>query len=208
MEFVEFPKISRLNREAIITEKLDGTNAQVLICTHEQLVIARLPDTPAVPVTRVGDACIYAGSRTRFITPADDNFGFAVWVLNHADELVAGLGNGLHFGEWWGQGIQRNYGLKEKRFSLFNTSRWGRGGAGCLDLLTPAPECCHVVPELGRGEFMHLDIQGHIDDLRAGGSLAVPGFMKPEGIVVFHTHSNTCFKYTFDKHDGHKGNGE
>jgi hypothetical protein len=27
-EFVEFPKIARLSREMIITEKIDGTNAQ------------------------------------------------------------------------------------------------------------------------------------------------------------------------------------
>jgi hypothetical protein len=25
-------------------------------------------------------------------------------------------------------------------------------------------------------------------------------------VVVFHTHSNQAFKYTFDKNDGHKGN--
>ena len=32
---------------------------------------------------------------------------------------------GRHFGEWWGSGIQRGYGLDEKTFSLFNAYRWG-----------------------------------------------------------------------------------
>ncbi len=100
--FEPFPKIGRLTRECVITEKLDGTNAQVIITE---------------------DGRIAAGSRTRLITPAGDNMGFARWVQEHAEELITGLGPGRHFGEWWGQKIQRAYGLTEKRFSLFNTTR-------------------------------------------------------------------------------------
>lgn len=29
--FAEFPKIARLSRECVITEKIDGTNAQVVV---------------------------------------------------------------------------------------------------------------------------------------------------------------------------------
>jgi hypothetical protein len=78
-------------------------------------------------------------SRSRWITPDDDNFGFAAWVEANRDELLT-LGPGRHFGEWWGSGIQRGYGLPkgEKRFSLFNVSRWGES----------RPACCHVVPVL------------------------------------------------------------
>jgi hypothetical protein len=66
-----------------------------------------------------------AGSRSQYITPERDNHGFARWVQDDADELWA-LGEGRHFGEWWGSGIQRGYGLQkgEKRFSLFNVARW------------------------------------------------------------------------------------
>ena len=55
------------------------------------------------------------------------------------------LGVGQHFGEWWGFGIQRGYGLHERRFSLFNTGRWS----------DPAvrPACCGVVPVLADGDF-------------------------------------------------------
>ncbi|MES2133853.1 MAG: RNA ligase family protein [Bacteroidota bacterium] len=31
LDFLEFPKMPRLSREVIITEKIDGTNAQLLI---------------------------------------------------------------------------------------------------------------------------------------------------------------------------------
>jgi len=97
-EFKEFPKMARMSRDVIISEKIDGTNAQILI-------------TP--------DGDLFTGSRTRWITPADDNHGFARWAEGNRDELLK-LGPGRHFGEWWGQGIQRGYGLKEKRLSLFN----------------------------------------------------------------------------------------
>lgn len=176
--FRPFPKMARLAREMIITEKLDGTNAQILI-----------NDT--------GDK-ISAGSRTRMITPEDDNFGFARWVEANKEELLK-LGPGRHFGEWWGQGIQRNYGLKEKRFSLFNVRRWGPTGEN------PPPACCHVVPVLYTGTFNSLDISITLDVLRVEGSKAVPGFMKPEGVVIFHTAGGYLFKKTFEKDDTGKG---
>lgn len=172
--FVEFPKIHRLNRQVVITEKLDGTNAQVYINDEG---------------TRV-----FAGSRSRWLTLTEDNFGFARWVTDHHDELLA-LGPGSHFGEWWGAGIQRRYGLTEKRFSLFNVQRWGEG----------RPACCHVVPVLASGALLDLDVRSVLESLRVGGSVAAPGFDKPEGIVAFHAPSLALFKMTLDKNDGAKG---
>lgn len=191
MDFVEFPKMTRLNREVVVTEKIDGTNAQVVIVDKREADLPR-------GCTIVGDLAVGAGSRTRYITPDDDNHGFARWVKEHAEEL-SGLGPGRHFGEWWGCGIQRGYGLKEKRFSLFNVGRWSNDPA--------RPECCHVVPELARGlliPFLAM-LPDWLETLRTEGSRAAPGFMRPEGIVVYHTHSGSGFKYTFDKNDGHKG---
>ena len=169
MEFQGFPKIPRLSREMIISEKLDGTNAQIFITEDGEML---------------------AGSRTRWITPEDDNYGFAQWVKENRAELCK-LGFGRHFGEWWGQGIQRNYGLKEKRFSLFNVERWAD------DAVRPA--CCHVVPELYRGQFNTNIIELELDLLRTDGSKAAPGFLKPEGIIIFHTAANMGFKKTLDK---------
>jgi hypothetical protein len=135
-------------------------------------------------------------SRSRIITPADDNFGFAAWVSAHRDELL-GLGDGSHFGEWWGAGIQRRYGLSEKRFSLFNVGRWTEEN--------PAPSCCHLVPILYTGDFDTAAIDATMAKLAAEGSAAAPGFMKPEGIIVCHTASRCLFKRTIEKDEYHKG---
>ena len=176
-EFVPFPKMPRLSRECIITEKLDGTNAQVFIGD---------------------DGSIRAGSRNRWVTPEDDNYGFAAWVERNKDALLH-LGPGRHFGEWWGQGIQRNYSLTEKRFSLFNVSRWA----------DERPACCDVVPVLYRGEFLTHEVLKALKRLSGGGSVAAPGFMKPEGVpegvIVFHVAGNFGFKKTLDKDDEPKG---
>jgi hypothetical protein len=110
------------------------------------------------------------------------------------------LGPGSHFGEWWGQGIQRRYGLAEKRFSLFNVHRWGD------DAVRPA--CCLVVPVLYRGAFHTTAIEGALHDLRAGGSVAAPGFMQPEGVVIFHSASGALFKKTLEKDESPKSIAE
>lgn len=42
-------------------------------------------------------------------------------------------------------------------------------------------------------------------DLAMGGSVASPGFMKPEGVVIYHAQANVLFKKTFEKDDAGKG---
>lgn len=177
IEFEAFPKIPRLKRECTVTEKIDGTNAQIIVTEDGQ---------------------IGAASRTRLIYPgkSTDNFGFAGWVQDNRDELLK-LGPGRHFGEWYGKGIQRNYGLDEKRFALFNTSRWSDN--------PERPECCGVVPVLYAGVFSDWDIQMVMLQLDQRGSAMVPGFMKPEGIVVFHQASRTMFKRTLEGDEQPKG---
>lgn len=198
--FQGFPKIARLSRDCIVTEKIDGTNAQILITTSLADMPQLSSELPIESVTSVGELHLIAGSRTRFIAPGkSDNHGFAAWVKANAEELVK-LGPGRHFGEWWGSGIQRGYGLPkgEKRFSLFNTSIWAD------DAVRPA--CCSVVPVLYRGTF---DTQTAVDEmlelLMELGSIAAPGFMKPEGIIVYHVAGNLYFKKTIEKDAEHKG---
>ena len=183
-EFKEFASIARLSRDMVVTEKIDGTNAQVHVTE---------------------DGLVFAGSRNRWITPEADNFGFARWVKDHEDELRL-LGPGSHFGEWWGSGIQRGYGMEkgEKRFSLFNVARW----ADTRDrekYPTERPACCHVVPILAMDAFCTGKVDAVLAHLAQGGSHAAPGFMKPEGVVVYHVASGQLFKKTLDKNDGHKG---
>ena len=185
-QFTQFPKMARLQREVIVTEKIDGTNAQVHITEDGEMRF---------------------GSRTRWITPGDDNFGFARWATDHKDELMQ-LGPGRHFGEWWGRGIQRNYGLSYRRFSLFNVIRWCPHGEEPKQIPTADPRnvklqdmlpaCCHLVPILWQGFFTTAQSTIQLWELGQTGSQAAPGFMKPEGIVVFHTAGNVGFKMTLD----------
>lgn len=191
MEFEEFPKIARLKRECMISEKIDGTNAQILIAKRSEVDTAKWA-TPWLPVPH-DELVMAAGSRSRYITPNDDNYGFAKWVLDHADELWT-LGEGHHYGEWWGQGIQRKYGLNEKRFSLFNAWRWN-------DENPNRPPCCHVVPNLYTGPFSTDATGDALETLREFGSKAAPGFMKPEGIIIYLSAARTYFKQTLEKDD-------
>lgn len=101
-EFRRWASIERLEQMCTITEKIHGTNAQILI---------------------TDDGEVRAGSRERWLDRVQDNYGFCNHVTEHADEIRALLGPGRHFGEWYGAGINSGYGLKEKRLALFDT-RW------------------------------------------------------------------------------------
>jgi hypothetical protein len=164
-EFHAYRKIARLSREIIIEEKIDGTNGVVHVAD---------------------DGTVTAGSRSRWLTANEDNFGFAAWVAENADELRK-LGPGYHYGEWWGKGIQRNYGQNRRRFSLFN-----------VFLGDDRPACCDLVPVLYEGPFTTGAIDACLEDLAWEGSKAAPGFMKPEGVVVFHRQGNVMFKKTLE----------
>jgi len=86
-EFKPWPKIPRPKGMNItITEKMDGTNACVVIQDGN---------------------FVGAQSRNRIITPEDDNMGFANWAYENQSDLE-GLGDGYHYGEWCGPGIQKN----------------------------------------------------------------------------------------------------
>lgn len=213
LDFEKFPKIPRLNRDIIITEKIDGTNAQIFI-THEPITRSMAVHPGKTyeidgPVIRERTSQVWAGSRKRWLLPECDNFGFAAWVEEHADELLR-LGPGRHFGEWWGQGINRGYELDERRFSLFNVSRWQSPRLmiehpAPLEKRCLAPRCCHVVPILWAGPFDTELIRGVLARLQEIGSAAAPTFMNPEGIVVYHTQGNCCFKVTIKNDDKPKG---
>ena len=190
-DFKEFPKIARLSRECTITEKIDGTNASITITEDGQFL---------------------TGRRTGYCTIQNDNYGFAAWANERKDELMK-LGVGTHFGEWWGGGIQRGYGLPkgEKRFSLFNVIRWCTAGETPKRIPTGDPRiekyqdvlpaCCGLVPVLYRGVFTTDACDSALWDLRDLGSVASPGFMDPEGIVVFHIAGSVGFKKTIHNDD-------
>lgn len=198
---MEFPKMPRLSREMIITEKIDGTNASIIIESHAHDCVPSDPQIIAhfeSEYPRHADVLtMRVGSRSRFITPSDDNYGFAAWVAKNKDDLFR-LGPGQHFGEWWGNGIQRGYGISEKRFSLFNVGRWKINSFEEKGFQAP-PKCCHIVPILYKGMFDTAVVDEVIQNLAKGGSHAAPGFNRPEGIIVWHVAGNFGFKKTIEK---------
>lgn len=103
MEFKKFESIPRLSKDMIISEKIDWTNACVVIDEEWN---------------------IHAQSRSRIITPwkQTDNYWFAGWVEKNKEELLK-LWVWYHYWEWYGCWIQRGYWLIEKRFALF-VFRW------------------------------------------------------------------------------------
>lgn len=214
MEYKKFQKIPRLSRDCLITEKIDGTNANIFILSYETLLDWQYPGDESysnilLPETRefIENYCLYrtdnefmfAGSKARWLnlTKQGDNFGFARWVEENAVELMK-LGVGRHSGEWMGKGIQCNYGLEEKRFYLFNAMKWS---------IDPSlkPKCCKVVPILYKGMFHSVTVDTILTKLRINGSYAVPGWKTPEGLVVFHTASRTMYKKTLENDSKPKG---
>jgi len=206
MKFNEFKSIGRMSKNCVITEKIDGTNAQVCIVRRDNIDLTSefieshcLAKTYTdINLAKIDDLLMFAGSRNRWIKLGDDNFGFAYWVSQNAEELFK-LGEGTHYGEWAGRGIQRGYGLEEKRFYLFNTARWSD------DLVRPS--CCYVVPVLYSDIFTTDAVENVMAQLKEHGSYIAP-FMNPEGVVVYHIATKTLFKKTFDdNHKGVKANG-
>lgn len=186
MEFEKFPKIARYAKEAVtITEKIDGTNAALLI----------------------EGGALQAASRSRLITPDDDNHGFARWAYENTDELVELLGEGRHFGEWWGHGIQRGYGLKNKFFSLFNTYRFRDLAAEYPAGLWIGDHGLGVVPVLADEVplFMLDEVLASVElELEVGGSHAAPNALSEhgipaEGLMIYFHELRTYLKAPFGK---------
>lgn len=196
IEFQAWPKTPRYNREVIISEKIDGTNAAIIIEPTEHPV----PSEDGIAV--VEGLEVGAQSRKRLLQVGADNFGFAAWVQRNAKELVAALGPGRHFGEWWGAGIQRGYAQPKgvKHFSLFNVSRYADVNLEFADGSQVRP-----VPVLYQG-LLSDEVLDMVDlGLRTEGSQAAPGYTNPEGFIIFHSASLQVYKVLLEGDDTHKG---
>lgn len=158
-EFKSFPDIKKLGSAAMyITQKIHGSNAQVFVF--------QTPD---------GGLDLLVGSRTRWIAPGNDNYGFAAHVYENKEAFLK-LGPGQHFGEWAGPGINSGEGLTEKTLVLFD--HWKFPPEREL------PPQTVIVPVLYEGGFDLSKVEEVMNDLKANGSKLVPGFMSPEGVVV------------------------
>lgn len=201
MEFAgKWDKTARWGSPFDITEKLDGTNAAVLIRTREGM-------TDPIPTSDGSNAYVWldgvcyevgAQSRTRVISPREDNYGFATWTLNNAHTLVKDLGPGTHYGEWWGSKIQRAYGYTdgERFFSLFDVDRYKELRWG--DALTEGLDIVPILTEDDEFDCEHLaDAEAYLRDY--GSTVGKVAFDRPEGFVVRWKHNNMRLKYILDK---------
>jgi len=171
---VEFKKWESIPREnpftVTITEKMNGTNSCVVI--QEGAIVG-------------------VQSRKRFITPDDDNYGFAQWVSDNEKDLL-NLGEGYHYGEWTGLGIQKNpHTLEKKQFFLFNTFRWNPDNPN-------RPKCCSVVPVLYQGELKADTIQNLLEAL----TITAREDQTPEGVVVYYHAFRKYTKHTIKSPNG------
>lgn len=149
MEFKSFPDIKKLSSTQFsITQKIHGTNAQILIVPAES-------------------------------TEKDDA---------NKQEIVEKLGPGRHDGEWAGPGINSGEGLTQKTFVLFDWWKFPEG--------RPLPPQTVTVPVLFQGLFDLAEVDKAMADLKTNGSKLVPGFMRPEGVVV--QINGTRYKKVFD----------
>lgn len=182
-KFIAFKPIKRFSRDCIITEKIDGTNAQIYITKRGR---------------------VYAGSRNKWLIPGKntDNYGFAKWVKDNEETLKL-LGPGRHYGEWFGKGINRGYGLENRKFYLFNVDFWKKLDESAKIQLSLINVGC--VPVILTGLMSTTNIDSALDTLRHFGSFVTHYYMNPEGIVIYHIPSGYMFKKTLENDDKPKG---
>lgn len=167
-EFIGYGKTLRIDSDVVITEKIDGTNALIYVSP---------------------DGAVWAGGRRRWLTPADDNHGFAQWVKDNEDTLRKDLGPGYHRGEWFGGKIQRGYGLRIPQLALFDVDRylpklspmWDATAAGFVTANL------RIVPILSRGPFSFDTIERVERSLKRGSYIYTDDetvFQRPEGFIV------------------------
>ena len=169
VEFKAWPKIPRAkNNNITVTEKIDGTNACLIIKDGE---------------------LVGCQSRNRMIVVGDDNAGFAGWAAVNAEALVK-LGEGYHYGEWAGPGIQKNpHKLDQKTFFLFNTHRPQES----------LPNCVKQVSVLYEGPYDDAAISLALTDLKVR---AEKEGYTPEGICIYNHIARSYMKMTYLNEDG------
>lgn len=208
-EFRKYPSIPRYRKDIQITEKIDGTNAAVVISSDPDDVL-NAPEEDIIENEGGTRTAVQAQSRNRMITPDGDNHGFARWVRENQVALYVALGEGYHYGEWWGLGINRGYGQKQvkgsknpaegKHFTLFNPDRY-------RDLDSSGIANLNTVPVLYEGDAV-IDgvdmVEVTMRWLKVEGSRApgAEGYDNPEGVVVFHTAARQLYKVTYEYDEG------
>lgn len=196
----QWVNVPQLVSPVTVTEKIDGHTIILHIDRLKRMCGSQATLVRAGDVMQMGNSKpefyrVWVQNRQRIVTPESDVAGVAAWARDNAVGLVTLLGEGVHAGEWWGYKICRGYGLPrgDRRFSLFNTARWGSKLLADVPGLSITP----VLWEGVLGPSNMSDLLDVMDKLRTGGSHAAPGYLHPEGVVVYHQGADTMMKYVF-----------
>lgn len=170
-EHSKFPKMVRLeNLMVSITEKLDGTNGVIYIDSASDTFLV--------------------GSRNKWVGPGkEDNMGFYAFCMENKETLLK-LGDGWHYGEFIGKGIQRSYGLDHKRFYLFNPPRYHYFEE--TEVVRKVPMLCEKTDL--KEIIFHADL-GKLDFIQ---STINPDY-KMEGVVLRFLDFDRLVKVIWDK---------
>ncbi len=176
-EFRSYPEILTLEQtEITVTEKLHGTNGSLHTYWDDEMK----------------DWNLKVGSRERWITPEDDAMGLATWALSepYRSQIMERLGPGRHYGEWVGRNIVNGgLPLPEKRFVLFSV-------LGYVDI--PLPDRVDITSLLYRGPWDPAKIEEIMLEMKEKGSFYLPGYMRPEGIVIHIVGTDVRIKHVFN----------
>jgi len=155
VEFVKWRSIKRPEKNTIIiTEKMDGTNGCIII--KDGIIIG-------------------VQSRTKLLSIDDDNYGFFAWCAEHAAHIIDVLGDGRHYGEFCGPGINKNrHDLGQRAFFIFNTF-----------VYPTIPESAYIkkIDLIYTGKYSDLEIRKASFYINLRGMRF--GYC-PEGFVVFY----------------------
>lgn len=222
-QFRKWSSTPRWHKGLRVYEKIDGTNGCVIV---QRVGLTDLGMVPKDAVAVLDDSqefgyWVRAQSRSRIITPGNDNFGFAKWVHDNSWALAHVLDQGYHYGEWFGEGIQKNpLGIEGRRFYLFHAWYWARP-ENALKLSQSGVTGLGHVPVLHdpdtHGEATWETIPAIMDDLawygtKVEGAVGVvsgyahePDTMaRPEGIIVWHKDTQQKYKILLDNDSVHK----
>lgn len=200
MSTVSYPSFSSIERleniYCVISEKIDGTNGLIQIDYKYDW-----------NGQRYDDHLVQFGSRNRYITTTDDNAGFANYFTPHiasictlAESLINYGDNDnpkqdwpiYIYGEWFGKGIQRGYGLDEKYFMPFSSFYAEHMiKAGIPNIMMPNI--------MYTGKFSLEVVDNCMNRLTSGGfHTLITNYDYPEGVVIYFPKYNFRLKQTFE----------
>lgn len=208
--FLKWPSIGHLNNVVASVKKI-GEHPETVVLYRFKV---KLHGTNA-SVRIFSDGRVLAQSRTRQITPSDDNHCFAKWVMACTPVWQSICADVAHasvtvFGEWFGNGINQGDAVcmaKEKQFAVFavvlDSEQLLSDPDDIKALIAPVLDLpgLHVLP--WHGEAFTIDLRGETDPVELNAMVAAIGERDPwaadvlgiegpgEGVVAYPLQLNS-----------------